>query len=762
MATNFDFNSILSPLDFEVLVRDLLCREFECKVYSYSEGPDQGIDLRLYQKSEIPVIVQCKKRKTISIKELEKERSKIQSLHKKGKASEYKIAFSGDLTSKMKDKIVHLFKPFLRRESDIFTRAELNQLLEKHPEVLKHHYKLWFHSSEVLREFFTEPISARSRALLTSIESSLSSFVRGASYDRAFDLLKKSPVLIISGIPGIGKTTLAKSLAWSFFVKGFEILEIRSLQDAEQVLREDPNRKQFLYFDDFLGENFLEYDAIKGRATALVDFLERILKSKNKVLVMTTREYILKQAQLNYAKLEDKKFTPYKYVLDLAKYSKVDKALILYNHLYYKRVPLSHVKALIKTRKYRDIINHENYNPRSIVHVCESTRYVAAQSFPEEFIRLLENPDYIWDAAFEREITTESRYLLFILYSIDPYSYRSILNRAYFAFAEKNHANLKMDPSEEAFKAALRELESSFITIGPNVWNSLQIKFHNPSVSDFILNKLASHRSAWQMLIRSALYFQQLLKLHKLVLEKQLDYEELIYDKLADSFNELILLSPRKQFWAPQNRKGTEFSAVEKLAFLARHFPDKIDCPKFETIRKLFLRHRLDSTWVPYKLEYAVFLRYDDVRNQIDLNETLQFYLTQPRLTLEALDFLFKIKNSWGEVTQELLQNPANIEIIQQAILDSTEEFYYSDGPAEEIDDVLAILSRIEESSGEVELESISDAEEDLRRIRSQRIDREEAEVEEPDYDDIRDLAGKSSEAPELGIDDLFRNSMFS
>ena len=43
---NYDFGNILSPLDFEHLVRDILSRDLDIELTSFSEGKDKGIDLR--------------------------------------------------------------------------------------------------------------------------------------------------------------------------------------------------------------------------------------------------------------------------------------------------------------------------------------------------------------------------------------------------------------------------------------------------------------------------------------------------------------------------------------------------------------------------------------------------------------------------------------------------------------------------------------------------------------------------------------------
>src|SRR5690606_34405048 len=206
----------------------------------------------------------------------------------------------------------------------------------------------------------------RAKSLINSITKSYKYYVKNDSLKEAINILNKSQFLIISGIPGIGKTTLAKLLLWEYLQKEYEIIEIRKVIEGEQILIEESETKQVFYFDDFLGENFLKYDVIEGRSYDLVQFIQRIMNNKNKILIMTTREYILNQAKEKYDKLDTNELNIYKYTLDLNNYTKRIKTLILYNHLFYSKISEEHIANIISTKAYKKIINHKNYSPRII------------------------------------------------------------------------------------------------------------------------------------------------------------------------------------------------------------------------------------------------------------------------------------------------------------------------------------------------------------------------------------------------------------
>jgi Holliday junction resolvase-like predicted endonuclease len=55
---NYDFSS-LSPIDFELLVRDLISEKYGWHLEAFGQGRDGGIDLRAREEGRL-VIVQCK------------------------------------------------------------------------------------------------------------------------------------------------------------------------------------------------------------------------------------------------------------------------------------------------------------------------------------------------------------------------------------------------------------------------------------------------------------------------------------------------------------------------------------------------------------------------------------------------------------------------------------------------------------------------------------------------------------------------------
>ena len=412
--TNYSFSDLLSPFDFEHFIRDILSKDLNIDLSVFAEGRDKGIDLRFSENKDNNVIVQCKRVKSISKKQLENEKEKINKLNPK----KYYLAFACDLSVEKKDFILETFSNWMVNENNIYTKSRLNTLLDKYNDIHQKQYKLWLNSSSIFNSIIIQPLYERAKSLISDLKKDYKYYVRNESLNKAFEILNENKFIIISGIPGIGKTTLAKFILWEYLQKGFEIVEIRKIIEGEQVIVESSDKNQVFYFDDFLGENFLKYDVIEGRANDLVQFIKRIKNSKNKILVMTTREYILNQAKETYEKLDSPELNLVKYTLDLSTYSTKIKALILYNHLFYSGMNIEFIKEILANKTYLKIIKHKNYSPRIIEQLTVKLNNVLIKDYAKEFIHSLDYPLGIWDKAFKSQISEGSRFTLFLLVSL--------------------------------------------------------------------------------------------------------------------------------------------------------------------------------------------------------------------------------------------------------------------------------------------------------------------------------------------------------
>ena len=78
---------------------------------------------------------------------------------------------------------------------------------------------------------------------------------------------------------------------------------------------------------------------------------------------MTTREYILNQAKSTYEKLARSSFDINRCTVDIAKFTNIEKAKILFNHLYFEEIPIEYRENILQYKNYRKIISHKNSLP---------------------------------------------------------------------------------------------------------------------------------------------------------------------------------------------------------------------------------------------------------------------------------------------------------------------------------------------------------------------------------------------------------------
>lgn len=477
----------LSPNDFEILTRDLLQKELSLTLESFKSGRDNGIDLRYSQNKENDIIIQCKHYQGSTfndlIKTMKREVEKIKELS----PERYILVTSLPLTPKNKEKIIEICEPYITRNSDIYSQNDINNLLQKFPEVEKNTFKLWMTSTNVLERLFHSGTYNKSEFKLENIKEKIKIFVPNPSLDKANKILEENNFVVISGAPGVGKTTLADMIIWQYVSQGYEFINVTdNINEAVNVYKRDENCKQIFYYDDFLGETNLA----KNEDSDLILFIKQINKDKNKKLVLATREYILQQTKLSSEKIDYFEFK--KCIIDLKSYSNLIKAEILYNHLYFSKLPEEYIQSIISNENYVSIIDHDNYNPRIIEYMTKPKilEYVKAENYFNEFMNNLNNPENIWSHAFENHLNNKSRSILFALTTTQYIS-------SYFGNTDRIKETAKKicrklyseNITDLDFKKNLKILNGDFIDIkGKN-----KLSFSNPSVIDFLENYILNN-----------------------------------------------------------------------------------------------------------------------------------------------------------------------------------------------------------------------------------------------------------------------------
>lgn len=473
----------LSYIDFEELCRDIAKVDTGKRFSAFGPGPDGGVDGR-HSKGPDATILQCKHFAGSSFSALKsslrEEVLKVSCL----KPKRYLFFTSQSLTRQKSDELARIAGNLLRQPEDIWGCEDIEAALKTHPEIEKSHIKLWLSSTAVLERILNSGLESFTQSTKEEILDDLRVYVRNPSFEEATKRLEDQKILIISGFPGVGKTTLAKMISYQYLEEGWQFYAINSLEEG--FTKVDDGKPTVFFFDDFLGRIELNRQSLLQRDTALATFVNRIRRSKNSRFILTTRAHIFEEARRISDHVDDRRLQLSKYLLDVGSYTRKIKAQILFNHLIVSDLTQDHFSSLLDGDWLKKIVDHKNYNPRIIASVSsDSIDVVEPSEYPGYIFNALENPELIWSKPF-RLLSMRSKNLLVTLFFGSEYGQNIDELRGNFSELHRivcGHYGQPANPGD--FEDALRSLESGFVSIaGKNV------SFINPSVRDFLKSYL--------------------------------------------------------------------------------------------------------------------------------------------------------------------------------------------------------------------------------------------------------------------------------
>ncbi|MGY3211933.1 nSTAND3 domain-containing NTPase [Mucilaginibacter sp. HD30] len=528
----YDF-STLNSSDLEDLVCDLLNEINKAErngifYHTYKDGKDKGIDFRYSTDTNENWIVgqvkhYLKSGIDLLLSDLEKkEKNKVANL----KPDRYIFATSVDLAVGDVDKIVAIFTPFLKKNGDVYGTKDLNQLLGTYKDVIDRHFKLWYSSSEVLKKIVHYEIFGRALEFTEDyLKRKLNLYVKTPLFDQARRHLLNKKLVVITGDPGCGKTTLAELLVYEFIKDDYELTYlIDDIRDAGKAIRNDDS-KQIFYFDDFLGHNAAEIERSKGADSALLMVMNKILRLNNKFIIFTTRSSIFASALVQSQKLKDFNLDGFKNPIHLSAYTDDIKRQILLNHIEYADITEDLKDMLRETSIQNFIVAHPNFNPRSIEYIITPHRIAGLDEaqYRNFIINNFGNPDDIWHHAYFEQIGEAERLLLNTMYSLGDSISRDELEEAFdsrIAYEVEYH---NFQKKMFAFERTFKNLLDSYIFPQNNPSNIVRYRFDSPSLVDFLNGVIFQNRDEIKRIIGAAVSLEQISKRFLHLLDKDGD-----------------------------------------------------------------------------------------------------------------------------------------------------------------------------------------------------------------------------------------------
>ncbi|MGL5655516.1 MAG: hypothetical protein ACRCXY_01600 [Fusobacteriaceae bacterium] len=689
----YNFNN-LNDYEFEILCKNILERALNKKLFFFPRGKDGGIDISDGEKKH-KIIAQVKhysqSKFSALLASLKKEASRIEEKE----IDFYYVMTSLSLTLKNKEEIVSLFPKTMPNIEYIWDAIPINEFLEKEEnfDIVQKNFKLWLCSSQIISLILNQSMFLDCEELRFDIEEESIFFVETSSYRESKIILENSNILILTGGPGVGKSTISKMLLLYFLSNQYKIKYTtnNNLSEIKANLSRDTAQKEIILLDDFLGQHYLKMDEKQpNELKTLISFVE---KSPNKKLIMNSRITILNEATSSFIKFKEliEKKDVSKHIIDIEKISPIEKAHILYNHLFFNNLPSDYFNEIKSNENYLKIINHKNYNPRIIEYVTKEYRYKQIKSFQyfAYIINNLDNPLDVWEDEFRNRLEEVDRSLMYTLYSLtDTEIDDEILCTVY----NESLISKKNDLTLNTYQTVLKRLNESLLKIYYcSQQKTKKIKCVNPSINDYMKTCLKNNKNLQEDIIKNSTYAEQIIKISNL-------------ESAAEKIKELIL---NGKFLNLKTLKKTNFYYYLKMIIKYEIFNEKIQIDVLNSISK--------SAENSYYHDYDFSNLLDDLfdKNFYEFYN-LKIIFTNPILVRDILKKVYFINNI--EIINYIIKknsiNNELLDIFKILLIDTSNDFiddYCYDIMSDTVDTVVSKYSIDPEDDFEITICSLEE-----------------------------------------------------
>lgn len=507
----------LNDVEFENLCKDIMEKQLSTSLRLFAKGRDGGID---FTDSTIThnIIVQAKHYIGSKFSDLRTTLKKEIDNVNKLKPNQYYLCCGMQLTDANVKEIFDMFSAFMRTDKNIITLREIDEFLQKpeNTDVVRKNYKLWLYATNILQEIYNQNTFIDCESLLSDIDEESKYFVQTNIYEQCIDHLDNNGLLMITGGPGVGKTTTSKMLVLYYAAQGFRVRYTTNgdITDIKKSLSHEKECKEIVLLDDCLGQHY--FNMKHTQENELLSLIKYVKLSKNKKIILNSRITIFNEAKERSRDFniffQEKKIK--NYTIDMNNISLIEKAEIFYNHLIYKCIPKEYYNNIKENKNYLKIVQHNNYTPRIIEHVTYEYNY--SKVTPELYFKyIMENliePNNIWKDEFERRLQDLDRAFLSTLYSLtDTNIDYEVLKKCF----ESRLYNMKdIDSTIDNCELIVYRLNQSIINIVDNKGGK-HIGVINPSVNDYLKSIFFHNNLELQEVRKSICHFKQFERCYK-------------------------------------------------------------------------------------------------------------------------------------------------------------------------------------------------------------------------------------------------------
>ena len=508
----------LSDVDFEYLCLDIMEKKLETKLRRFAAGADGGIDLT-DNPAKPKIVVQVKHYSNSTVAQLKaslkKEIPKVEKIH----PEQYYVCCCKPLSPDVTREIYEMFADYMESVNNIQTILEIDEFLQnkENADILEKHYKLWVESTGVLQNLYNRDVFVDSEVLMSDVGEDMKVFVQTTAFDKAKALLEDNRILFIIGNPGVGKSMTSKMLVLHFAANGYRVRFTSNTSDfasLKRSLSEDKEKREIILVDDCFGQAY--FDLRSEQNSDLLSLIKYVSISKNKLLLLNSRVTIFQEAKNRGRELasaiDSNRYGVY--VLDMSAIRNIEKARILYNHLFAHEIDPAYFSEIQKDHRYRHIISHPNYNPRIIEYVCNPRKYrqIEPKRYYPFIIDNLQNPREVWRDEYEQRLEPVDRILLLTVFSLSDGLIEEDLAQRCCNYWIINVPGV--DKTVNQYEASLNRLLDGFLHIVDNHGERL-IGVVNPSVNDYLRSELAQNSGERNYLLENACSIHQYVRLYE-------------------------------------------------------------------------------------------------------------------------------------------------------------------------------------------------------------------------------------------------------
>lgn len=610
---NYDFHELLDDYQFQNFGAKFVEIREGVKIFCNSKAKDGGIDF--YDiNHKIMGQVKCYQNNFNSFKNsLKDEVKKV----KKEKPEKYILVTSVACSKERKQQLLEMFDGYLKEE-DIIDKNELNNLLsdKKYNKLEIEFLNLLVPNSFVLfntiDKIVHKNIYTQTELEKKDIQEVRKTFAINDFFYEVLEQLLKDRVIIISGEPGVGKTTLARMLCTYINNKhkDIEFVAINSINDLYEIY--DSEKSQIYFYDDFWGDIKKEFNVTSKEQERLYNFIKSVNTSNNKWLVMTTREYVFQEG-INTNNKFNSKYSVFKKNLELSKISSIEKFRILKNHVINNNLPFEHAKKLLN--EWDSITNNINYNPRIIETYLENyDRDIDKEKLYNDFIDYLNCPFEYWKNILDKQ-TIDIKIMLLLL-ALNGKMTLNVLSHKTLNVIKNN--NLIMIYKDSSINVSIKEIDDTFITIN-RVENSTIVSLKNPSYKDFLILYLKAN----------------FVELGQILIDEVSNIDGLLYllDALNSNYEEIFLPSLKKLSNKILSMLEIKFKDKDKLRCLYNlvitiDFNKNIELKNYiiDYFKQITLNFDQEIVYTDYLNYDFYFVIVEALNKRVDLREIIDPY----------------------------------------------------------------------------------------------------------------------------------------